>query len=157
MATALTLTSPSFSHNGFIPEKFTCDGENVSPALQWSNVPAGTKDLVLIVDDPDAPRATPWVHWIVFNIDPKLTGFQEHMDIKAFKTGKNDSVDQREGIWHYSGPCPPSGTHRYFFKLYALDALLNLPVGAHKQDVLAAMKNHVVGTAELVGLYAHKS
>jgi hypothetical protein len=141
---SMKLTSPHFQHNSMIPSKFTCDGLDVNPALDIEDIPEETKSLVLIVDDPDAPMGT-WVHWVVFNI-PVASQIQE------------DSVPGRQGVndfrkKDYGGPCPPSGTHRYFFKLYALDTELDLEEGVRKQDVEEAMKDHILAEAELIGLY----
>lgn len=154
MSSSFVMTSPSFTNKGKIPQKYTCDGSNISPELRWKNVPAGAKSLALIVDDPDAPTKNPWVHWIVFNIDPHLSGFEENADVSRFKTGINDSKDKRGGIWHYAGPCPPHGSHRYFFKLYALDSMLDVQTGASKNEVMSAMEGHILGQVELIGLYS---
>jgi len=141
---SMKLTSPEFSDKEFIPGKFTCQGENVSPALNIESVPAGTRSLALIVDDPDAPMGT-WTHWVVFNI-PVVPGIDES-GIPGSQ-GVNDF-----GKMDYGGPCPPSGTHRYFFRLYALDILLELDEGADRESLEAAMKGHILDSAELVGLY----
>jgi hypothetical protein len=130
-----------------IPRKYTCDGQDVNPALTIENIPEQAKSLVLIVDDPDAPMGT-WDHWLVWNIPPKKT-IGEH------------SVPGAEGLnsfgkHSYGGPCPPSGTHRYFFKVYALDTLLNIASNSTKKDMEKAMKEHVLTKGELVGLYSRK-
>lgn len=145
----MQISSSSFKNGGKIPQKYTCDGQNISPALSWSGIPTNTKSLVLIVDDPDAPRAKPFVHWVVFNIDPTVTGFKENEKINASK-GINDYNETT-----YKGPCPPPGhgVHHYHFKLYALDTLLTLKSGATKDAVEKAMKNHVLAQAEIVGTY----
>ena len=140
----MRLTSPEFEQNSMIPAKFTCDGEDINPALNIEEIPQETKSLALIVDDPDAPMGT-WVHWVVFNI-PVTSQIQEH------------SVPGRQGLndfrkKDYGGPCPPSGTHRYFFKLYALDIELDLEEGVRKRDVEEAMEGHILAQAELIGLY----
>lgn len=145
--TTLTIASPVFSHNGFIPVKYTCDGKNVSPPLTINDIPKGTKSLVLIVDDPDAPIGT-WDHWVVWNIPPQ-------------NRIPENSVPGTEGInsflqHNYGGPCPPSGTHRYFFKVYALDTTLDLDRKAKKREVEKAMGNHVLAKGEIVGLYKRK-
>ena len=153
---SLTITSSAFSQNGEIPAKYTCDGKDVSPPLAWSGLPAGTKSLALIVDDPDAPDpAAPkmtWVHWVLYNIPPGATGLPEGVKPgelpKGTKEGLNDW--KRTG---YGGPCPPIGRHRYFLKLYALDVLLPELGKATKQEVEKAMKGHVLVSAELVGTY----
>jgi len=143
----LTITSPVFENNKPIPKKYTCDGEDVNPPLNIEDIPVGTKSLVLIVDDPDAPMGT-WDHWIVWNIPPK-----NKID--------EDSVPGVEGLndfrkHSYGGPCPPSGTHRYFFKVYALDVQLALSSNSRKKDVEKAMKDHILAKGELVGLYSRR-
>ncbi len=143
----LTITSPAFENNGSIPRKYTCDGDDVNPALKVKDIPQGAQTLVLIVDDPDAPMGT-WDHWIVWNIPP--TG-----------TIKESSVPGIEGLndfnkHSYGGPCPPSGTHRYFFKVYALDAELELDPNSRKEDVESAMEGHILGKGQIVGLYSRR-
>lgn len=140
----MRLKSPEFEHNGMIPSKFTCDGIDVNPTLVIEDIPNETKSLALIMDDPDAPMGT-WVHWVVYNIPP-LSRIDE--DSIPGTQGKNDfrKLD-------YGGPCPPSGTHRYFFKLYALDGELDLEEGARKEDVEKAMEGHILAQAEFIGLY----
>lgn len=140
----MRLTSPAFENNGHIPKKFTCDGEDISPGLEISDVPDKTQSLALIVDDPDAPMGT-WVHWVVFDI-PVISRVEEN-SIPG-RQGRNDF-----GRKDYGGPCPPSGTHRYFFKLYALDKILNLSEGIIKQDLEKAMQGHILDKVELIGLY----
>lgn len=148
---ALELTSPAFAHNTLIPAQYTCDGEDISPPLHWHHVPSGALSLTLIMDDPDAPRGT-WVHWVIYDIPAASSGLPESVSpTEAFSGGT-----QGTNSWPrlgYGGPCPPSGAHRYFFKLYALDTRLNLPPGATKSDVLHAMSGHVLDEAVLVGLY----
>ncbi len=140
----LIVKSQAFENNRHIPAKYTCDGDEVSPPLIVESVPPETKSLVLIVDDPDAPSGT-FDHWVIWNISP--TGkIEEH---SAPGTEGLNSAGQRG----YMGPCPPSGTHRYFFKVYALDAKLNLSPDARKRDVEKAMENHVLANGELIGLY----
>src|SRR5574341_875714 len=141
------LSSPAFSANGMIPPKHTCDGADTSPPLRIEGIPPGAKTLALIVDDPDAPRGT-WVHWVAWNIDPATREIPENGLPKGAVQGRNDF-----GTEKYGGPCPPSGTHRYFFKLYALDASLGLADGATKAQLESAMKGHILGQAEFVGLY----
>ncbi|HYA26607.1 MAG TPA: YbhB/YbcL family Raf kinase inhibitor-like protein [Thermodesulfovibrionales bacterium] len=147
---ALKISSPVFENNGQMPEKYTCDGIDVNPPLIIENVPVGTKSLALIVDDPDAPRGT-WVHWVVWNIDPKTVEIREHNIPKGALQGMND-FEKRD----YGGPCPPSGTHRYFFKLYALDTLLNFSSEAGKAGLEKAMQGHIIGQAQIVGRYKRK-
>lgn len=134
-----------FGNNGKIPSKYTADGDDINPPLEISEIPENAESLVLIIDDPDAPVGT-WDHWIVFNI-PSTTTIQE--DSIPGIQGKNSW-----GRTNYGGPSPPSGTHRYFFKLYALDTQLNLPEGATKNQVLGAMQNHILDQAQLIGLYS---
>lgn len=156
IAMALDLTSTAFTHGGEIPAKYTCEGKDISPPLAWQGVPTGTKSLVLIVDDPDAPDpAAPkmtWVHWVVFNLPHGDTGLPEGAGATAPPKGAVSGLNdwKRNG---YGGPCPPIGRHRYFHKLYALDEVLSLGAGATKADVEAAMRGHVLATAELVGTY----
>jgi len=143
----LTITSPAFESNKPIPSKYTCDGDDVNPPLNIKEIPEETKSLVLIVDDPDAPMGT-WDHWIVWNIPP------------TNKIEEN-SVPGTEGIndfrkHSYGGPCPPSGTHRYFFKIYALDTKLDLDPNSRKKDAEKAMKDHILAKGELVGLYSRR-
>jgi hypothetical protein len=154
---ALHLTSSSFPANGAIPAKHTCEGNDVSPALSWSGVPAGTQSLVLIVDDPDAPDpAAPrmtWVHWVLYNIPAQTPGLPEGVPPSALPAGTRQGHNdwKRTG---YGGPCPPIGRHRYFHKLYALDTQLPDLGTATKTDVERAMKGHVLAQAELIGTYA---
>lgn len=140
----MKIASPAFADKAMIPKKYTCQGEDISPPLKISDIPAGTLSLSLINDDPDAPGRT-WDHWLIWNIKP--TG--EIRENSAPGTqGKNSW-----GRNNYGGPCPPSGTHRYFFKLYALDCELDLPAGAPKAQLEAAMQGHILEQAELIGLY----
>ena len=143
-AMAMELKSPEFKNNEYIPKKFTCHGENINPALIAEGLSAGTKSLAIIVDDPDAPGGN-WVHWVMFDI-PVVSKIEENSS--PGKQGINDS-----GRIRYDGPCPPSGTHRYFFKLYALDIELNLKEGVSKADLEKAMAGHILAKAELIGLY----
>ena len=144
---ALKISSPAFGQNGDIPVKYTCDGDDVNPPLVIDNVPQNAKSLALIMDDPDAPMGT-WVHWVVWNIDPKTKEIKESSVPKGAQQGINDFRRH-----DYGGPCPPSGTHRYFFKLYALDTSLTLGANAKKADLQKAMKGHVTAESQLVGLY----
>lgn len=140
----LIIKSDVFESNKLIPFKYTCDGEDVNPPLKIEGIPEGTKSLVLIVDDPDAPMGT-WDHWIVWNVPP--TDKIEENTVPGVE-GMNDFRKHS-----YGGPCPPSGTHRYFFKVYALDTKLTLNPNSRKKDVEKAMKDHVLAKGELVGLY----
>ncbi|MCW3089875.1 MAG: YbhB/YbcL family Raf kinase inhibitor-like protein [Ferruginibacter sp.] len=141
---SLKISSEAFADNELIPAKFTCEGVNTSPPLNIENIPADAKCLVLIVDDPDAPSKT-WVHWIVWNIP--VTHHLKENGVHGVQ-GINDS-----GKNHYSGPCPPSGTHRYFFKVYALSDLLDLPPTTDKAQLEKVMSEYIIGFGELVGLY----
>jgi Raf kinase inhibitor-like YbhB/YbcL family protein len=153
---ALKLTSPSFEHGGTIPRQFTCDGKDTSPPLEWSGAPSGTQGFALIVDDPDAPDpAAPkrtWVHWVVYNLPADARALPEGAgggDLSGqAREGKNDW--DRKG---YGGPCPPKGRHRYFFKLYALDRLLEGLNAPTKADVERAMRGHILDQTELIGTY----
>lgn len=145
--TGLTLKSPDFENEGRIPEKYTCDGANISPPLWIRGVPEETQTLVLILDDPDAPGGV-FDHWILWNIDPDTNEINEGEAPDATH-GKNDFDDLE-----YGGPCPPSGTHRYRFKLYALDSKLDLPEGSEKEKVESAMEGKIIESAKLVGLYS---
>jgi Raf kinase inhibitor-like YbhB/YbcL family protein len=147
---ALRLSSAAFPHSGMIPAKFTCDGADVSPHLAIADAPAGTASFALIVDDPDAPVGN-WVHWVVWNIGADTREIAENTVPPGALLGINDFRKQK-----YGGPCPPSGTHRYFFKLYALDAAPVLKPGATKAQLEAAMKGHILDQAELIGLYRRK-
>lgn len=152
----LNITSPSFAHNGAIPARHACDGRDISPALAWTGVPAGTQSLALIVDDPDAPDPDApkmtWVHWMLYNIPPGASGLTEGISDHDLPDGTMQGVND----WHrsgYGGPCPPIGRHRYFFKLYALDAVLPDLKHPAKAALEKAMRGHVIGQAELIGLY----
>lgn len=146
---AFELTSPAFAAGQPIPTRYTCDGKDVSPPLRWSDPPPGTQSLALIMDDPDAPVGV-WDHWLLFNLPPSIRDLPEKAAPPAGALdGKNSW-----GRTGYGGPCPPGGTHRYFFKLYALDTLLNLKAGAGKSELLKAMEGHILAQAELMGTYA---
>lgn len=148
-----SLSSTAFEHETAIPERYTCDAEDLSPELSWSGVPDGTMSLALVMDDPDAPAGT-WVHWVLFNIPASVVRLDESVpDDEQLPSGAVHGQNSW-GDLGYGGPCPPSGTHRYFFKLYALDANLDLGPGATKDQVLAAMNSHVLGEAELMGRYS---
>jgi Raf kinase inhibitor-like YbhB/YbcL family protein len=153
---ALALTSTAFSHNGAIPKIYTCQGKDISPALAWSGLPAHTKSLVLIVDDPDAPDpAKPkmtWVHWVLYNIPPTATGLAEAVAPAALPAGTREGMNDwnRTG---YGGPCPPIGRHRYFHKLYALDTVLPDLKRPTKPALESAMQRHVIAMSELMGTY----
>lgn len=146
----MVVTSPAFEHNAFIPSKYTCDGENISPPLLISDVPRDAKSLAIVVDDPDAPAGT-WVHWVVWNIPPAASEIAENSVPKGAVEGITSF-----GKIGYGGPCPPSGTHRYFFKLYALDSEIGLSSQAGKAQLKKAMEGRIIAEAELVGLYGRK-
>lgn len=143
----MKLISPAFQNDQFIPLKYSCDGENINPSLEISDVPNAAKSLALIVDDPDAPGGT-WVHWVVFNINPSVTLIQENSVPEGGIQGLTSS-----GQYSYGGPCPPSGTHHYHFKFYALDAAFSLDSSANKEAVEKAMQNHILDQVDFVGLY----
>jgi len=145
---AMKLSSPSFENNTLIPEKFTCQGQDINPELLIEEAPSGTKSLALIMDDPDAPMGT-WVHWVVYNINPDSRRIEEN-SIPGKQCINNFGRES------YGGPCPPSGTHRYFFKIYALDVELNLVNSATKGALTQAMRGHILDQAELIGLYKKK-
>ena len=147
---AMKITSSAFSDGALIPIKYTCDGDDISPPLVWNDIPENTASFVLINDDPDAPVGT-WDHWILFNLDGKTTELAENVDLS-----KLAGVQLGHNSWRrndYGGPCPPYGTHRYFFKLYALDMKLDLPANSSKQDIEKAMTGHILAEAELLGRY----
>lgn len=150
---SLTLTSDAFTNGGSIPAKFTCVGKDISPAIVWSDPPAGTGSFALIMDDPDAGG---WVHWVLYNIPAEARSLAEDIsvtgkntELNAIFTGKNSW-----GAIGYGGPCPPSGTHRYFFKLYALDEQVALSPGANRGELLKAMEGHILVQGELVGTFS---
>ena len=150
--TKLTITSPAFKTGGMIPKQFTCDGKNISPPLAWNGVPEKIKSFAIIVDDPDAPKKT-WVHWVLFNIPSYVRAMAEDMPQHGqLKKGAFQGTTDFKKIG-YGGPCPPSGTHRYYFKVYALDTLLTLKPGITKAQLLKAMKGHIIAKGELMGKY----
>lgn len=153
---ALALTSKAFSHQGAIPVRYTCQGEDVSPPLSWAGLPPRTRSLALIVDDPDAPDpAAPkrtWVHWVLYNLPSDVNGLAEGVAAADLPPGTLEGLNdwQRKG---YGGPCPPIGRHRYFHKLYALDNVLPDLESPSKAKLEQAMRGHIVGQAELIGTY----
>ena len=149
-ASSISVTTPAFQAGGDVAAKFTCYGWNVNPELRINGVPSEAKSLVLIVDDPDAPRGL-FTHWIVWNIDPKATDIGENSAPAGGIQGTNDF-----GKRNYGGPCPPSGTHRYFFKIYALDTKLDLKPSARRAELDAAMRGHTLAQGELMARYSHK-
>lgn len=143
----LKLSSPAFNYGTLIPSKYTCDGDDINPPLAIHGVPADAKSLALVMDDPDAP-ARLWVHWVVWDFPPETSEIREHTLPHGAAQGINSWKKNA-----YGGPCPPSGTHRYFFRLYALDTKLHLPEQTHKDDLERAMEGHILATAELMGTY----
>jgi len=150
----LTITSKAFADSEMIPAKYTCDAENISPEISWSKGPKGTKTFALICDDPDAPSKT-WVHWVVYNIPSTILGLPEKFPADSIYNKITNGINDF-GTFGFSGPCPPSGTHRYNFKVYALDNDLNLKAGASKAEVERAMKNHILAEGILTGKYKKK-
>lgn len=145
----INITSNAFSEGEMIPSKYTCDGADISPQLKWNGVPADAKSIALLVDDPDAP-AGDWVHWVLYNIPNDVSELGEN--VKSLPAGTLAGItDFRKNS--YGGPCPPSGTHRYFFKIYALDTKLSLKPGANKSALLDAMKGHILAQGQLMGRY----
>ena len=155
-ASEFSLTSSVFNHQGVIPSAFTCDGKNISPQLSWTGMPSGTKSLVLIVDDPDAPDPTApqvtWVHWVLYNIPASAKGLQENVAASALPAGAASGINDWKHTG-YGGPCPPVGQHRYYFKLYALDSVLPDLKHPNKAVLEKAMQGHMIGHTELIGRY----
>ena len=148
----MEITSSAFGSGEMIPAKYTCDGADFSPQLEWSGSPAGTRSFALICDDPDTPMGT-WVHWVIYDIPPTAMMLAEGITReKDLPGGGTQGINDFRRIG-YGGPCPPGGTHRYFFKLYALDAMLGLKPGITKDQLLTAMRGHILGEAQLMGTY----
>ncbi len=145
--------TPAFLNGSNIPVKFTCKGEDISPQLIWESPPEGTKSFAIIVDDPDAPMGT-WVHWVIYNIPEKIRSLQEKIPpISELENGALQGINDFRNFG-YGGPCPPPGKpHRYFFKLYALDTVLQLKAGATKKELLSKMKGHILEKAEFFGIF----
>ena len=149
----IKLTSTAFKEGEFIPEKYTCDGENVSPPLEWNGIPAATKSIALICDDPDAPMGT-WVHWVIFNIPASVNKLNENVPLnKVLEDGTVQGNNDFRKIG-YGGPCPPGGTHRYFFKIYALDKRIELVPGATKAELIKEMEGHILADGKLMGKFS---
>jgi len=155
-AMAMDIRSPAFDHQKEIPTRYTCQGEDLSPPLEWAEIPEGTRSLVLIIDDPDAPdpnapRMT-WVHWVLFNLPPDSRGLKEGVTSEDLPVGTGEGLNdwKRTG---YGGPCPPIGRHRYFHKLYALDKVLETMDRSTKADVERAMQGHILEKVELIGTF----
>jgi len=144
----MKIQSTAFENNQVIPKKYSCDGDGINPPLTFSEIPQDVQSLVLIVDDPDAPSGT-FTHWILWNIDPRSSGISENSVPSGAIQGNSDA-----GEIGYVGPCPPSGTHHYFFKLFALGAKIDLPLGSKRSDLEKMMVNHIIARTELVGLYS---
>lgn len=144
----MNISTPAFNNGDPIPSKYTCDGEDINPALHMNDIHPDAKSLVLVMDDPDTPAGT-WIHWVVWNINPHITKIAEN-------SIPEDGIEGRTsfGKSSYGGPCPHQGTHRYFFKLYALDTLLTIPLTSEARGVEEAMKGHVIADAMMMGTYA---
>ena len=152
---ALEIKSSAFTAGEIIPRKYACDGDDISPPLSWRGAPPETRSFALIADDPDAPMGA-WVHWVLYDVPAQVSALSEGVSIGPSlpvggQQGKNSS-----GQLGYGGPCPPSGTHRYFFRVYALDRPLKMALGASKEQLLKAMKGHILAQAELMGLYSKR-
>ena len=148
----IEIKSSAFEEGGMIPKKYTCDGADVSPPLSWTSVPEGTKTIVVICDDPDAPMGT-WVHWVLFNLPADVKDLPENLPSeKNLDNGAMQGTNDFGNIG-YGGPCPPGGTHRYYFKFYALDMELSLEGGATKKELLKAMEGHILAEGQLMGRY----
>jgi Raf kinase inhibitor-like YbhB/YbcL family protein len=156
MPVALHLTSTVFGSEETIPEKYSCDGENISPPLEWGDPPEGTQSFALIFDDPDAIDVVgyTWVHWTLFNLPPETRALRENVPPDAELVGGGRHGQNSWERLGYGGPCPPSGTHHYFFKLYALDTQLALEASATKEELLQSMEGHILAQTELMGLYS---
>lgn len=148
----ISVTSSAFKEGEMIPSKYTCDGDDISPPIDWLGVPAEAKSIAMISDDPDAPMGT-WVHWVIFNIPPQAKGLSENVPAKeSLEDGSIQGVNDSHKIG-YGGPCPPSGVHRYYFKVYALDVSLQLKPGITKKALESAMKGHILAEGQLMGRY----
>jgi Raf kinase inhibitor-like YbhB/YbcL family protein len=152
---SIDVASPAFEEGGAIPARYTCDGLDVSPPLSWSSLPDGTQSLALIADDPDAPRGT-FVHWVLYNLPPDTHRLPEDVpNRERLPSGAVQGVNSAARVG-YMGPCPPSGTHRYFFKVYALDTGLDLGGGTTKEELVNAMEGHVLAEGQLMGTYRRR-
>jgi Raf kinase inhibitor-like YbhB/YbcL family protein len=151
----MEIISPAFDEGGFIPGEYTCDDIDVSPPLEWSLVPDGTKTFALICDDPDAPMGT-WVHWVIFNIPGNITMLSENVPpLEVLENGAKHGMNDFRKMG-YGGPCPPRGTHRYYFKIFALDKELDVNSGITKKGLLKAMEGHILGEGQLMGKYKRR-
>ncbi len=151
------IESPVFRDGSEIPENFTCHGDNHSPPLKWTNVPASAREFALICEDPDAPRNPPFIHWVVYNIKNDVFELPEGISTEDLQTDKFSQGVNSEGNTGYMGPRPPpnTGTHRYYFRLFALDQKMNLPPNLDKDQLEDALTGHIIGEAEIVGRHAH--
>lgn len=148
----IKITSSAFEPGGMIPVQYTCDGQDVSPPLSWGDMPEGTASIALICDDPDAPMGT-WVHWVLFDLQPDTRGLPENIPTEeSLDMGGTHGTNDFRRLG-YGGPCPPGGTHRYFFKIYALDKKMDIPAGSTKAQLLKAMEGHILAEGELMGRY----
>lgn len=148
----IKLTSSAFEEGGMIPAKYTCDGEDISPPLSWENLPEGTKSIAIICDDPDAPIGT-FVHWVLYNLPPETKKLEENVPVTdKLDNGAGQGMTDF-GKAGYGGPCPPSGTHRYFFKIYALDTEIENGNVTNKENLLSAMEGHILSQGQLIGKY----
>jgi Raf kinase inhibitor-like protein, YbhB/YbcL family len=151
----IKITSSAFKDGDLMPAKYTCDGANISPPLKWENIPAGAKTIAIICDDPDAPRGT-FVHWVLFNLPAEVKELAENTPADKILSSGAVQGTADFGRIGYGGPCPPSGTHRYFFKIYALDTKIDLTPGADKSRLVEAMKGHILAEGQLVGKYKRR-
>jgi Raf kinase inhibitor-like YbhB/YbcL family protein len=150
---AITITSTAFSEGSMIPQDYTCDGADISPPLAWYDVPDGATSLALICDDPDAPMGT-WVHWVLFDIPAHIRELPAHIaSEKIIQNGAKHGINDFRRLG-YGGPCPPGGTHRYYFKLYALDTEINAEAGITKKELLKKMEGHILAEGQLMGRYS---
>jgi len=151
----IKVTSTAFKNGEMIPSKYTCDGQDISPPLKWEGVPDGAKSIALIGDDPDAPMGT-WVHWLVYNLPPETRELEENIPVAThLENGAKQGVTDFRRVG-YGGPCPPSGTHRYFFKVYALDTSIEASGMLDKAGLLKAMEGHIIGQGQIMGKYRRK-
>ena len=148
----IKVTSPAFVEGGMIPSKYTCDGEDISPPIEWDGIPEGAQTIALISDDPDAPMGT-WVHWVLYNLPADTRRLEEGIPANEVLTTGAKQGTTDFGRVGYGGPCPPGGTHRYFFKVYALDALVEPAPAATKEQLLTAIQGHVLAQGQLMGKY----
>ena len=151
----LNLRSTAFTSGELIPRKYTCDGEDISPQLEWGDLPENVQSFALICDDPDAPVGT-WIHWVLYNMPAETRVLPEAIPPDADLADNSRHGKNSWGRLGYGGPCPPGGTHRYFFKLYALDTVLDLAAGANKKQVLQAMEGHILAQTEVMGVYSRQ-